>query len=358
MLSLIRLDFSPTTGILGLTVRLETLAVAGVVLFALALTGFLAGRVPDRGLRRDDLILIAFGAIPGAVVGGRLGYGLIHLDYYLAHPSVLFDPGRGSLELTLAVVLGTLAALAVAWLLQAPLESWLRLATAPLLIGLGFGKLAMALGGSGQGEFSAASWATAYVGEGPWGSLNPATGAVPSQILEGVAVLAGLVLLLLAAPAARLRLVPWRRVRRPALAPATEWWLLQGHRFFVVALVLWAAIRFAVVFTWRDASVLGPLRAEQLILVAVGATGVAILAAEASRRPRPVAEAAPPVEEPPPPGTSARRRSPRRAREYSRDTTVSEVQGADDQPRVEPAEPAAARPVRAQRRRRARPDAG
>ena len=73
-------------------------------------------------LRRDDLILIAFGVVPGAFVGGRLGYGLIHLDYYRANPSTLGDPGQGGLALTLAVVLGTLSGLAVARLLAAPIR--------------------------------------------------------------------------------------------------------------------------------------------------------------------------------------------------------------------------------------------
>ena len=33
-------------------------------------------------LRADDLIFIAVGVVPGAVIGGRIGYGLLHLDYY------------------------------------------------------------------------------------------------------------------------------------------------------------------------------------------------------------------------------------------------------------------------------------
>ncbi len=356
MLSLIRLDFSPSVGTFGLSVRLETLALAGVILLCLVITAVLAGRARaraergagepgDRGLRRDDLILIAFGAIPGAIVGGRIGYGLIHLDYYLDHPTVLVDPGRGSLELTFAVLLGTLTALAVAALLTAPLESWLRVAAAPLLLGLGLGKLAMALGGSGQGQFSVESWATAYVGNGSWGSLSAATAALPSQILEGVAVLAGLAVLLAAPFAARLRLVPWRRIRRPAPAPAREWWLLQGRRLFVTALVLWAALRFVVAFSWRDATVLGPLRAEQLILLTVVAAGVALLTAQlAGERRRETA-------------AGVAERPPVAAPEYPRDVAASEIQGAADQPRVEPAEPSTTR-ARAARGGRSRSGAG
>ena len=58
----------------------------------------------------DDLAFIAVGAVPGAVVGGRLGYGLLHWDYYGSSPRALFDPAVGSLELGLGVVGGLLTA--------------------------------------------------------------------------------------------------------------------------------------------------------------------------------------------------------------------------------------------------------
>ncbi|HEX7496567.1 MAG TPA: hypothetical protein VF349_08025, partial [Candidatus Limnocylindrales bacterium] len=102
MLDVIRFDFDPAVSPFGLTVRLETLALGGVVLLVLVLIALAAGRASGPidaerhdaagsrsravgQLRRDDLILIAFGVVPGAVVGGRLGYGLIHLDYYRAN---------------------------------------------------------------------------------------------------------------------------------------------------------------------------------------------------------------------------------------------------------------------------------
>ena len=129
MLAVIRLDFDSTITWLGLTVRRETVAVAAVVFVAIVLAAIAAGRMqarldrldgsderdPDHGrdgeprLRRDDLVLIAFGAVPGAVVGGRLGYGLIHFDYYSAHPAALTDPGQGSFALTLGLLLGIIS---------------------------------------------------------------------------------------------------------------------------------------------------------------------------------------------------------------------------------------------------------
>jgi len=280
----IRFDFDPAVSPFGLTVRLETLTLGGVIMLVLVLVALMAGRASGPidaqsddaagsrsravgRLRRDDLILIAFGVVPGAVVGGRLGYGLIHLDYYRANPSALTDPGQGGLALTLAVLFGTLSGLAVARLLAAPIGRWLGVAGIPVLLGLGLGKLAMVAGGDGQGSYSTSSWATSFGGTGPWASANAGYSALPSQILEGglvlvaAAIVAGLPFLL------RIRVRRWRRVVRPGWSPRREWRLLSGWRGFVTVLALWAVARFVAAFTWRDAHVFGALCVEQLVLL-------------------------------------------------------------------------------------------
>jgi prolipoprotein diacylglyceryltransferase len=291
----IQLDFTPTATLFGLTVRLETLALAGIILLVLILVAIGAGRAQKRvdcyaeeadeaatiarlpstaspspaRLRRDDLLLIAFGAVPGAVVGGRIDYALTHLDYYLANQSAIFDPGQGGLGLTLAVVFGTLAAVAVARLLAAPIGRWLEVAAVPLLVGLGLGKIAGILGGSGQGAYSGASWATYYSQPGTWGSANAGYPAVPSQAIEGGLVLALAVSMLFVPFLLRLRLRRWASIARPGLAPRRDWVDLTGGRRFLTAIGLWALIRIAVAFTWRDAIVVGPFNVEQAILVLV-----------------------------------------------------------------------------------------
>ena len=275
----VRLDFDPSTTVLGTAVRLDILALAGVIFLVLIITALRAGRSgaaasmhgaeAARRLRRDDLILIAFGAVPGAVIGGRLGYVLIHLDYYRTDLSALFDPGRGGMELTLAVLLGSLTAISVARLLAAPIGYWLSVAAVPLLVGLGLGKLTMVLGGAGQGLYSDASYATLYVRPGPWGSANADLAAVPSQALEGALVLAVLVAVLVVPFLLRLRFPDRWIIVRPALAPRRDWAMLTGGRRFLTVLGLWAVARFVAVFTWRDAHVLGPLAAEQMLLIAV-----------------------------------------------------------------------------------------
>ena len=293
MLNVVRLDFDPTIALVGLTVRLDTLALAGVVLLVMILAALGAGRMRARSaaglagypadaakLRRDDLILIAFGAVPGAIVGGRIGYGLVHFDYYSVDPSILVDPARGGLTLTTAVILATVGAMAVALLLGAPVSRWLHVASVPVLVGLGLGKLAMILGGAGQGQFSDASWATMYVRPGPWGSPSAAFLALPSQALEGGLVLLVAALILAVPFTLRLRVRRWRRIARPGLAPGREWFMLSGFRRFLTALCLWAVVRFAAAFTWRDAEVAGPLRAEQLVLIGL-LFGCAILLAAA-----------------------------------------------------------------------------
>ncbi len=290
-----RLDFDPTVTWLGLTVRLETLAIAAAIFVAMTLAGIGAGRLQARldasddaglqpRLRRDDLILIAFGAVPGAVLGARLGYGLIHLDYYLANPAALADPGQGSLALTLGVLLGVLGALGVARLLAAPIGNWLHVASVPLLVGLSLSKFAMVLGGAGQGAYSDSSWATSYVRPGPWDSSNPGLSALPSQALEGGLVLAVAVLILIVPVVARFRVRRWRRIVRPGWAARHDWAALRGGRRFVTALSLWAIARIVAAFTWRDAHVLGPFGAEQLVLLAIPGSCVGWLGIARLRR--------------------------------------------------------------------------
>ncbi len=287
---MIRLDFNPTATLLGLTVRLETLALAGAILIALVLAALGARRAQARAdrraetdaidapvtdrklrprLRADDLLLIAFGAVPGAVVGGRIDYELTHLDYYLATPSAIFDPTQGGMGLTLAVVLGSVGAMVVARLLAAPIGRWMEVAAGPVLIGLGLGKLAGVLGATGQGVYSNASWATTYTRNGIWESANPSYPALPSQALEGLLVLLVAVLILIVPFLLRLRPRRMGPIFRPGLAPRRDWNALSGGRRFLTAVALWAGVRIAVSVTWRDSKVLGPLRAEQLLLIAV-----------------------------------------------------------------------------------------
>jgi phosphatidylglycerol:prolipoprotein diacylglycerol transferase len=250
-------DFDPIVRIADRAIRLETLALAGILFGGLLLAALLARRSPigpaeDR-LRLDDLLFVVLGVLPGAVLGGRLGYGLIHLDYYLAHPAAIVDPSQGALGLSGGVVGGLVTGLYVGRLLEAPVGRWAHVLAIPLLAVLGLGKVAMALGGSGQGQPSDAPWATAYVGPGPWGSLAPAVPSIPSQLLEAAGV--GVVLLVL--------------VGCVALGAFAR----GDGRLFLVALAGWALVRVLVATTWRDPAVLGPLRANQLVdlVIAAGA---------------------------------------------------------------------------------------
>ncbi len=255
-IAVLTFGFDPIAHPFGdLAVRWGVLALAGVLMATLLLAGLLSR---GAGLRADDLAFIAVGAVPGAVVGGRLGYGLLHWDYYGSTPRALFDPSVGSLELGLGVLGGLLTASYVARLLGAPVGRWLHVATAPVLFVLGAGKLTMVLTGSGQGAPSDAAWATAYAGPGPWGSLAPALPSLPSQAYEGVAtlmVLAGLTLILMAG-------------------------VFGGRdgRSFYVGLGAWALLRAAISVTWRDPTVALGLNAGALIAVGIVlASGLAFL---------------------------------------------------------------------------------
>jgi prolipoprotein diacylglyceryltransferase len=272
----IGLSFSPILAVGGLVVRLETLAGAAAILLALLLALVIARRTPvdlslppgapspdpeDDGpnrLRADDLLYIVVAAFPGAVVGGRLGYALLHLDYYGANPGALLDINQGGLQLSLGVVGGLLTASAVAALLGAPLGRWLHALTLPLLFLLAGTKAAMILGGSGQGLPWSGDFATAYLGDGPWGSLAPALSAYPAQAIEALVALATFLF---------------------------AWWLMALGLFarrsgavFFLGLGLWAAGRAVVASEWRDPVAVGPLRMDQAISVAIaGVCAVIVL---------------------------------------------------------------------------------
>jgi phosphatidylglycerol---prolipoprotein diacylglyceryl transferase len=272
-LAVITFDFDPLVEIASLTVRWETIAIACAVLLAVVVAAALAfsdRRGRDGPLRRDDMLFILVAIVPAAVVGGRLGYVLIHLDYFRVNPDRILDPSAGGLELGLAVVGGLLAGLVVAALLGLPVGRWLHVAAVPLLLVLGLGKLSNVLGGTGQGEPSVVDWATAYLGPGPWGSLGPEIPSHPAQVYEAAAT--GVALLVLLATA--FVLSPIRR----------------DGRLFFLALGLWAIGRLAAAFWWRDPSAVGPLNAAQLIAlgIAIGSIAVLVVIAWRARRwPRP-----------------------------------------------------------------------
>ena len=234
----------------GLVLRWQTVALAAVIAACLIVSGLLARR---SGLRDDDLLYIAIGAVPGAVIGGRLGQVATMPEAFATGPLSVVDPAIGGLELGLGVVGGVLTAAYVARLLGAPVGHWATTLALPLLAAIGAGKVSMALGGSGQGSPLDAAWSTAYLGAGPWGSLAPALPSHPAQLYEGLATLVvALVLVILGAGG-------WSSAR-------------DGRLLFGV-IAAWAAIRAAVSVSWRDPAVLGPLPAGGVIAagIAVGA---------------------------------------------------------------------------------------
>ncbi len=276
-IAVITFQFDPFVTVAGRSLRLETLGIAAAVLAGLLLAARIAGRSvasdlePASRLRRDDLLFIALGIVPGAVVGGRVGYALLHTGYYAANPGSLLDVSQGALELGLGVVGGAITGGYVARLLDAPVGRWLHAATLPLLVAIAIGKAAEALGGSGQGTPSDASWATAYAGPGPWGSIAPAIPAYPAQLVEAAATTLVVVLVVLLGSAGRLRVA--------------------DGRMFFVAVALWALVRALVGATWRDEVVAGGLRAGQWLALAIafGSLGSLALVVRRSGRPGRVA---------------------------------------------------------------------
>ena len=247
------------------SVRYETIALAIVILLGLAAAAWIGSRTPAAGpdddgpgLRIDDLVFICVGAVPGAILGGRLGYVLDHLDFYRANSAAILDAAQGGLTISLAVPVGILTGAVIARLLGAPVGRWLHVTALPLLFVLAGGKLVGVLGANGQGAASDLIWATSYAGPGPWGSLAAELPAHPSQVYEAVAIAVAIAVLYVATRVGRLS-------RR------------NGTAMFL-ALGLWAVARVVVGFTWRDGQALGPLGMEQglaLVVLLVAGLGVA-----------------------------------------------------------------------------------
>jgi prolipoprotein diacylglyceryltransferase len=269
----IELAFDPIAVIGDWHVRLQTIGLAVVIFVALLLAARIArrtpveaGRSPDavdprsgepNHLRRDDLLYLAVASLPGAVLGGRLGWALVHVDYVAATPGALFDVAVGGFSLPLAVVGGTLTAALVASLLDTPIPRWLHALILPLLFAIAGGKLAMVLGGDGQGMPWDGPWATAYVGPGPWLSLAPAVPSHPSQAYEALAT-AGVIAALAILRAAGLFRAP-------------------NGSLFLFGVALWAIARSVVAFTWRDPTVLGPLGMDQVLSLGIAIVSIVLL---------------------------------------------------------------------------------
>ncbi len=233
-LAVITFEFDPLLHLGDWSVRWETVAIGAAILVGLVVAGLLAPRTrfPGAGdqpadavehLRSDDVLFVALGVAPGAVVGGRLAYVALHLDYYAANGGAIVDPGSGGLGLSGAVVLGAITGGIVARLFEAPVGRWYGLAAAPMLLMLALGKAAAVLGGTGQGLPTSIDWATRYLGPGPWGSLGPDVPSHPAQAYEAIGLAVVLAILVVARRLGALR------------SP--------DGRAFVFALGGWAAVR-------------------------------------------------------------------------------------------------------------------
>ena len=208
-------------------------------------------------LRLDDLLFIAVAIVPGAVIGGRIVYGLDYADVYGADVTALLDPARGSLSLLGAVVGGALSGAYIARILSGGRPDWRRWleVAAPLTLFLIAGaKFSQFMGGGGQGLPWSAQQAVAFLGPGPWQSIAPALPSVPSQLIEAIWVASGVLVLAFLA----------RRARFGAV--------------FLWALAWWLGGRIVIAFTWRDQALIGPLAVEQVLAIAVLVVVVLLLA--------------------------------------------------------------------------------
>jgi prolipoprotein diacylglyceryltransferase len=248
-----------------LAVRWQTVALAAVIALVLSWSGVVARRI---GLRPDDLLSIVIGAVPGAIILGRLAWIAAHPGVVPADLYAWLDPLLGGFDLAAAVVGGIASGAFIAALLGAPVGRWSNILAVPLLLAIGLGKLTMILGGSGQGLPTDVPWATAFVGPGPWGSLAASVPSHPAQAYEGLATLALAVVLMVGIGV--------------GAAGRADGRLLMG------TVAVWAFVRAAVSVTWRDPVVIEPFGTAGWLAVGVGlvcaATAVALVVLGRRRR--------------------------------------------------------------------------
>jgi phosphatidylglycerol:prolipoprotein diacylglycerol transferase len=256
-IAVVTFRFDPTVQLIGdVVVRWGTIALVLAIVAALVIAGMLAR---SEGLRADDVAFVSIGIVPGAVIGGRIGYVLTHPAMFGGGAGAILDPSIGSLELGLAVVGGFVTGTYVASLLGSPIGRWLQVAIVPTLFVLGAGKLAMVLTGTGQGQPDESWWSTRYVGPGPWGSLLPGLPSVPSQAVEGILTLGVLILVAVLLMVGAFR----RRV---------------GMVFFF-GIGIWAVARAVVSSTWRDPVAIGRLPAAGVLAVGIASLWVIAIVA-------------------------------------------------------------------------------
>jgi prolipoprotein diacylglyceryltransferase len=262
MSAVLELSFDPLVSVGGTSLRWDALALVAILLVAVLAWVLRLRRVLGPALRFDDVCFVLLGAIPGAVVGGRLVHVLDYADAYLVRPLTMLDLGRGSASLVGAVIGGALSAAYICRLLGGKVGVWADAAAVPLLMLIGLGKFAVALGGGGQGAATGGALAIAYTGVGPWRSVDAATPAYPSQALEGTWALLGIPAVLVVERVVRAR---GRAGRGISLLFALAWWLCG---------------RAVVALTWRDDYVVGSLGAEGIAtLVVLGGVIVSMLIA-------------------------------------------------------------------------------
>lgn len=268
ILAAVTLDFAPTADLGAVQAPWRAIALAVAVAVALAWFAHRA-RAALPGLATGDIAFVVLGAIPGAVVAGRVVHGLAYAGAYALEPDALFDPGRGTLSLAGAIVGGALTAGWLCGRLGYPARTWADAAAPAVLLAIGGGKLAMLLAGAGQGLPWDGRGGVAFLGDGPWASLDPAIPAYPTQLLEGIWALLGVPVLLL--------LERRPSVRRPDADGALA----------LVAVAWWLAGRAAVAVWWRDEPVIGPWGMEGVIALLLLGFSVALIAWMALRGRRP-----------------------------------------------------------------------
>lgn len=220
--------------------------------------------VRQKNLDQGLLSNLAFFLVLGAIVGSRILYILLNLDYFSSHPVEMLMFWKGGLVFLGGVILA--AALAYWYLIIRHKQSpwpWMDALAPGLALGQGVGRIGCLMAGCCYGDVCELPWALKF----PAQSLVPPylqnTPLHPTQLYHSLAGFTSFAILLIIK----------RRIKRPG-------------RLMGSLAVLYALFRFNIEFFRADyRGTIGFLSVTQVLTIGVFALGLVIIALAPKKTP-------------------------------------------------------------------------
>jgi phosphatidylglycerol:prolipoprotein diacylglycerol transferase len=225
-------------------------------------------RAAARGVVPDTIIDLSFFVIIASIIGARITYVIVHLEYYVNDPLRAFKIWDGGLALYGGMILGVLCGL---WFFRRRgIDMWVGAdITAPsLALGIGIGRIGCFLNGCCFGHRCELPWAVTFPPVSGAGTWFPGVPLHPTQLYESASALGVMVILL----------VLDRKRRFPGFLLWTFMLLLSVYRFLIDPLRYYESTSMVVEGAGFD------LTSNQLIGIFLALVSIVFLIA-LSRRP-------------------------------------------------------------------------